>query len=185
MMIFYNYIKELYIMILTKSFTHNKKKYNYIFADIHGLIEFFKLDLRIIPNFENLLKAHRPNDVDIKYTKIINEDIYAYLYEKVTTYYQIIYNSKTWDIITIARGNVLYDSGVCMFSMIHTNSSYRNQKFCQKNINLFICNLKSMSVKKFSLYVEIDNVAAVKCYENCGFKIIKVHKEKYYLMEID
>ncbi len=172
-------------MILTKSFTHNKNKYKYIFGDIHGLIDFFKLDIRIIPNFENLLKAHRPNDVDFKYTKIINEDIDAYLYQKVTTYYQIIYDPKTWNLITIARGNILPESNVCMFSMIHTNSSYRNQKFCQKNINLFICNLKSISINKFALYVEIDNTPAVKCYENCGFKIIKVHKEKYYLMEIN
>ena len=42
-------------MILTKSFTYNKNKYKYIFGDIHGLIEFFKLDLKIIPNFENLI----------------------------------------------------------------------------------------------------------------------------------
>jgi hypothetical protein len=34
-----------------KNFTHNKTKYKYIFCDIHGLIDFFKLDLRIIQNF--------------------------------------------------------------------------------------------------------------------------------------
>ena len=55
-------------MILTKSFTYNKNKYKYIFGDIHGLIEFFKLDLKIIPNFENLI-----NEINFaKYNSIVD-----------------------------------------------------------------------------------------------------------------
>ncbi len=172
-----------YIMILTKTFTHNKTKYKYVFGDIHGLIEFFKQDLRIIPNFELILQAHRPNSVNIKYTNIINEDIYTYLFDKAISYYQIIYEPESLEIISMIRGTVLSDSNVCMSSMVHTNSKYRNKKFCQKNINLFVSNLNNISIDKFALYVDIDNVSAVKCYEKCGFKIIKVHKEKQYLME--
>ncbi len=170
-------------MLSTKTFTHNKHKFKYIFGDIHGLIEFFKSDQRLIPNFESLLKAHRPNDSNIKYTKIIHEDIDAYLYQKATTYYQIIYEPDNCDIITIARGTILPDTNLCYFSMVHTNSSYRNQKFCQKNISLFVCNLNSIDIHEFGLYVEINNPSAVKCYENSGFQIINTHKETLYLMK--
>ena len=171
----------------TKTFTHNKSKYKYIFCDIAGLIEFFKLDLRIIPNFESIIKAHRPNDIDFKYTKIINEDIQVYLYEKAITYYQIIYNPENYEFVSISRGMCMNkpDSKICMLSMVHTNSLYRNQKFCQKNINYLIQNVNSIeSLDKFALYVEKDNVSAIKCYEKCGFVNISTHKTQY-LMELN
>lgn len=179
-------------MNITKILTHNKTKYKYIFCNIHGLIDFFKKDFKIIANFESIMKDHRPHDQDFKYTKILHEDIQSVLYENTTTYYQFIYDPRTLEFITIIRGMILDTliSLVCMISMVHTNSAYRNQKFCQKNIKLFMSNVnstisnkKSDQIEKFCLYVDKDNVSAIKCYEKCSFKIIKLHKEKYYLME--
>lgn len=148
-----------------------------------------KSDLRVIPSFESILKSHRPNDIGVKYTTIINEDIQVYLYEKATTFYQIIYNPETFDFVTISRGIILNKSNskVCTLSMVHTNSSYRNQQFCQKNISLLVKNINKTvkSLNKFVLSVEINNIPAVKCYKNCGFVIIKTQKKIYYLMELD
>ena len=139
-------------------------------------------------NFEKILKSHRPHDIDFTYTKIINEDIQAYLYEKATTFYQIIYNPNTFDFITIGRGIIKNnpDSIVCVLSMIHTNSAYRNKKFCQKNISLLIQNINKItkSIDKYVLSVDKDNIPAIKCYEYCGFQIVKAHKE-LYLMELN
>ena len=38
-----------------KTFTHQNKKYKYIFCDIHGLINFFRSDILFMENFEKLL----------------------------------------------------------------------------------------------------------------------------------
>jgi hypothetical protein len=134
------------------------------------------------------MKVHRPDDINFKYTKIINEDIQSFLFDKSITYYQFIYNPENFEIISIARGSILSNPGskVCMLSMVHTNSIYRNKQFCKKNINFLVQNVNSIqSLNNFCLYVNKDKVSAIKCYEKCGFNIIKLHKSTHYLMELD
>ncbi len=173
-------------MIITKAITNNKIKYKYYFCDISGLIEFFKLNENLIYNFEDMLRNHRPNDKDIKYTKIINENIMDYHINNFETFYQFVYEPKTFEIITMSRISIKKDLAV--ISMVNTNVKYRGKKFCQKNMTIFLSNIANIFkgknlVKKFSLYVDKTNIPAIKCYEKCGFEIIKTVKNDHYLME--
>lgn len=172
-------------MNITKTFSHNKIKYKFIFCDICGLINFFKLNQKFIINFENLVKNHRPDDINFTYTKIIDEDIRNSSQNKTKIFYQLIYNYVNFDIITLARIHILPKDKKCKLSMVHTNIKYRNQKFCQKNIILLLSNTKNFQyISKYSLYVLENNIPAIKCYEKCGFNIIEFIKDKnYYLME--
>lgn len=173
-------------MIITKIITNNKNKYKLYFCDIYGLIDFFKLDEKIIINFENIMKAHRPNDQNFKYIKIFNEDIMVYHMYKFTVFYQFIFDPKNYEIITMVRIGIDNDKKIVELSMVHTNENYRGKKFCQKNINYFIGNILSCkkfnNIKKFSLYVRETNISAIKCYEKCGF-VIKSKDKEHYLME--
>ena len=68
--------------------------------------------------------------------------------------------------------------------MVHTNSNYRNLQFCQKNISMFLSNITIINpINKFALYVDKENIPAIKCYEKCGFEIKELVKDKAYLME--
>lgn len=171
-------------MIIKKVIINNKNDYDVFFCDACGLIDFFKIDERTIHSFENIMNAHRPKDKDYKYIKIFNEDIMTFHLAGFTILYQFIYNPETYEIITVSRISI--NNKLAEFSMVHTNSNYRGQKFCQKNINLFIDNVLSLEeyqdIKKFSLYVRITNIPAIKCYESCGFVNISTDKE-HHLME--
>ena len=173
-------------MIIEKTVVNNKNEYVLYFCDIHGLIDFFKLNEIFISNFENIMKVHRPVDKNFKYTKIFNEDIIMYQLEKITILYQIIINPENFDIITIGRIGIKNDKNNGEFSMIHTNEKYRGQQFCKLNISNFIKNVisyeKFNTLKKISLHVRKTNIPALKCYENNGFIIVSDDKE-HYLME--
>ena len=123
-------------MIISKAITNNKIKCKYYFCDIHGLIDFFKINEKLIYSFENIMKIHRPTDTNFVYTKIFNEDIIVYHMYGFVVLYQLIYNPVNFEIITVGRIGI--NKEMADFSMVHTNINYRNQKFCQKNINLFI-----------------------------------------------
>lgn len=171
-------------MIITKTISNNKLKYKVYFCDIYGLIDFFKINEKLIHSFENIMKAHRPNDKEYKYTKIFNEDIMTYHMFGFNILYQFIYDSKNYEIITVARIGI--NKELAEFSMVHTNFNYRGKKFCQKNMNLFMDNIIKTKnynkIKKFSLYVRNSNIPAIKCYEACGF-VKKSHEKDHLLME--
>jgi RimJ/RimL family protein N-acetyltransferase len=175
-------------MIITKTITNDKKKYKLYFCDVYGLVDFFKLDEKIISNFENIMKAHRPIDQNFKYTKIFNEDIMVHHKYKFTVWCQFIYDPKNYEIMTMGRIGIDDKKKIVELSMIHTNENYRGQKFCQKNINNFIGNILSCKnytgIKKFSLDVRETNIPAIKCYEKCGFVIKSKDKEHYQMEKI-
>jgi ribosomal protein S18 acetylase RimI-like enzyme len=56
--------------------------------------------------------------------------------------------------------------------MVFTNEKYRGNKICQKNIDKIIKLTKHMFTT-YELEVDPNNIAAIKCYENIGFKFIK------------
>jgi ribosomal protein S18 acetylase RimI-like enzyme len=60
---------------------------------------------------------------------------------------------------------------------------YRGQKICQNNIK-FILDATKRLINTFELEVDITNSAAIKCYENNGFKIIK-EEDQSYLMRLN
>lgn len=175
-------------MIKTFSIQNNNQNYVLFFCDVYGLIDFFKIDPKIISSFENLMKIHR-TDENYKYSKIFQEDISMYQLHKLNLLYQFIYNPDNYEVITVGR--VIVETNECEFGMIHTNQNYRGLKFCQTNIKWFMKNILKIqknTIRKFVLTVRKTNTPAIKCYENCGFIINptptddKFSKE-HYLME--
>jgi ribosomal protein S18 acetylase RimI-like enzyme len=69
------------------------------------------------------------------------------------------------------------------FNLVYTNPEFRGQKICQNNI-AYMINLTKKYIKKYELEVDINNLAAVKCYENNGFKRIKKQFKTYYLLRL-
>ena len=69
------------------------------------------------------------------------------------------------------------------FNLVYTNPEFRGQKICQTNI-AYMINLTKKYIKKYELEVDINNLAAVKCYENNGFKRIKKQFKTYYLLRL-
>ena len=136
-----NFENYILLIIITKTITNNKKKYKLYFCDIYGLIDFFKLDQKIIINFESIMMTHRPNDQNFKYTKIFNEDIIVYHMYKFTVLYQFIFDPKNYEIITMVRIGIDVNKKIVELSIVHTNEKYRGQKFCQTNINYFVKNI--------------------------------------------
>ena len=71
--------------------------------------------------------------------------------------------------------------------MIYTNADYRGQKICYNNIK-FLVDISKKYINKYELEVDVNNPAAIKCYENNGFKIIKKVNlgadNEYYLMRL-
>ena len=45
-------------------------------------------------------------------------------------------------------------------------------------------NLTKKYIKKYELEVDINNLPAIKCYENNGFKRIKKQFKTYYLLRL-
>jgi predicted GNAT family acetyltransferase len=72
--------------------------------------------------------------------------------------------------------------------MVYTNPDYRGQKICQTNIQTLI-DSSNETIKTYELEVDAKNPAAIKCYENVGFKKIKTYElekdHSYYLMKIN
>jgi ribosomal protein S18 acetylase RimI-like enzyme len=49
---------------------------------------------------------------------------------------------------------------------------------------MFLSNITIIKpINKFALYVDKENIPAIKCYEKCGFEIKELVKDKAYLME--
>ena len=97
--------------------------------------------------------------------------------EKDTLYF-FIYNNQ--EMITSSRLFYFSDS-FGYINFVYTNPKYRGHKMCQKNIKLLVQLTTDVhNIKIYELDVEIDNISAIKCYENNGFiKVIDTIKELY------
>ncbi len=69
------------------------------------------------------------------------------------------------------------------FNLVYTNPEFRGQKICQTNM-AYMINMTRKYIKKYQLEVDIDNLPALKCYENNGFKKVRIQSEKYYLLRL-
>ena len=62
---------------------------------------------------------------------------------------------------------------------IATDKNSRNFGFAHELMNFMISNLRTMKVKKVFLEVRSKNTAAIRLYENYGFKKIGIRREYY------
>jgi hypothetical protein len=142
------------------------KKYNYILFNTLQLINFKKTNSELINSFENIVKEHREKPL-FNICNLINENFNYYPFECL---YFIIYSNIDKNIISTSR--IIFKDNCAYIDMVYTNKDYRNKKVCTINISKLI----KLTKKYFNIYeleVRPNNIYAIKCYENIGFKFIK------------
>ena len=154
----------------------NKKKYNYKLFDTSELIELIRYDKKFIKLLEDTIKIYRNNDKFI-ITNLVNEYINSEI--NTQTKYSIIYKKN----IIVSTCRFIYNKKLGYFNLVYTNPDYRGQQICQNHIKHLI-NLSREYINKYELHVLKDNIPAIKCYENIGFKKIKEDNDNTYLMRI-
>jgi RimJ/RimL family protein N-acetyltransferase len=148
--------------------TGNIKNFKYMLFDVNGLIILMKKNIELTISLENTIKTYR-KEKDFKLLNLINEDINYYPYNVL---YFIIYKNN--EIITTSR--LIYKNKNGYINLVYTNPEYRNQKLCFTNLTKLM-NLTNDLCNKYELDVDYDNLPAIKCYENIGFKFVKEHNK--------
>jgi ribosomal protein S18 acetylase RimI-like enzyme len=96
------------------------------------------------------------------------------------TRYSIIHKKNT--IVSTSR--LIYSKNKGYINLVYTNPEFRGCKICQNHIRHLI-GLHKDFTKKYELEVDTDNIPAIKCYENIGFKKISIDKKlNIYLMRL-
>lgn len=144
----------------------NNSTYKYMFFDILTLIYLIKTKKKLISSFEESIKLLRKNN-NFNIINIIKENILTHPFE---TRYFIIYKSNK--IISTSRIIYKPKSKLSYISMVFTNEKYRGKKICYSNIKKLIKLTQNM-FNIYELEVRPDNLPAIKCYENIGFKFTK------------
>jgi len=163
--------------------TLNNIKYNYKIFDTIGLIDLINHDKKFTKMFEKYMQDYRKYS-NLNISKLVKE-WFNHKSDDIITYF-IIYKNDV--IISTLKFNYNLDNKYGFISMVYTNPEYRGQKICQINVE-YIINLTKKYIKTYELTVDIDNISALKCYENNGFKIVKkreyrTSKKEYYLMKL-
>jgi len=162
--------------------TLNKKKYKYKLFDTTGLIELIRHNKKFIVALEDAIKTYR-NNKNFQIIDLVKDYIY-YRPTEITTYF-IIYTKNI--IISTARFYYNLNKKSAYFNTIYTNPDYRGQKICYNNVK-FLVDISKKYINKYELEVDVNYSAAIKCYENNGFKIIKKVNlgvdNEYYLMRL-
>lgn len=153
----------------------DNEMFKYKLFDIHEMIEIIKNHNKLALSFEECIGILR-GQKNFTILNIILEDI---TYHPHNVLYFIIY--KGHDIIGTSRLIYSSNSKSGYINMIYVNSMHKNKRICQINL------LKLISLTKLKMYeleVGCDNISAIKCYEDTGFKTIKKINNKYNLMRI-
>lgn len=168
-------------LLNNSSININEKKYKCKLFDTNELIHLIRNNKTFIESLEKTIKIYR-NNKDFEIFNLIKEYIY-YRPDYITTYF-IIHKKNT--IIFMCRFYYNMKKESSYFNMVYTNPEYRGQKICQTSIK-YLINLSKKYIKKYELEVDVNNIPALKCYENVGFKKIKENNlkgKKYYLMRL-
>jgi ribosomal protein S18 acetylase RimI-like enzyme len=151
----------------------NKKKYNYKLFDTAELLELIRHNKPFIKLLEDAIKIYRNYD---KF--VINDLINEYITSKSNsiTKYSIIYKKN----VIVSTCRFIYDKKLGYFNLVYVNPEYRNQQICQNHIQ-HIINLFKSKLHTYELSVLKNNISALKCYENIGFKKIKDNNREYIM----
>lgn len=89
------------------------------------------------------------------------------------------------DIVSTARIYIYARRRYAYINLVNVNPKHRGQGVCKKHISRLLAKTKDR-VNTYELEVDVDNIAAQKCYEANGFKVqktIKLLGEDYYVMK--
>ena len=160
-------------MWYSKKFKHNNKEYNWLYCDTYDLLKWVKEYSKYEKSLMKLMTDQR--DRDFKIIDFVIED-YEQINRGKRNYYFFIFNDK--ELIAISR--ITIDNKHGSISAVHTNTKFRNQGFCKKILNKLMKESKSKhKIRTFQIGVDTNNIPAIKCYTNVGFKIKKSIKDKF------
>lgn len=102
-------------------------------------------------------------------------------------YYELFVNNQYFIFLVDPKTNIIiaeayYKKSIHTIDGFIVDSDYRKQGYAEKFIRWCIDNLKINKIR-----VETDNIAAIKLYKKCGFKIdhtIKKSNTELYLMKL-
>lgn len=142
------------------------KKNNII--DISGdLIRYNKESFNIVKNNINNIFSYKSNDYYIK-------DNNSYIY---------VYKIKNIPVIIC----LVSLTDFCLIRLVKVNEKFKTGGYCSFFINKIINDVFiHFNIKYFILYVDINNLSALRCYTKVGFIINGImffHGDKYYKME--
>jgi len=164
------------------SISLNNKKYKYKIFDTIGLVDLIRNNKKFIEILEKAIQLYRESP-KFHISNLVKEWIY-YRPDYITTYF-IVYKKDV--IISTMRFYYNLVKKLAYFNMVYTNPEYRGQKICQSNIE-YIIKLTQKYINKYELEVDVNNIPAIKCYENNGFKKIKKinygNNQFYYLLRL-
>lgn len=128
----------------------------------------------------NIISKHRGRPV-----KII-ELVIEYFNDrenKKSTIICVVENNQG-HIIGITRITYNKKINTAYLSMVNVLAEYRGRGICKKMIKMIVIRFNLKNIKLFKLGVLSDNISAIKCYENNGFKIVS-HHDNMISMELN
>jgi ribosomal protein S18 acetylase RimI-like enzyme len=161
---------------MKKTIKINKKRYNYKLFDTNELLQLIKYEDHFIKLFTDTIKIYR-GEASFIIMDLIDEYINSPL-DSITKY-SVIYKKN----VIISTCRLIYNKKRGYFNLVYTNPEYRGQQICQNHIKHLI--YLNKGIKIYELHVLKNNLSAIKCYENIGFKKIKEATHNDYLMRLE
>lgn len=148
----------------------------YKIINVENLLQFVQKHPELCKEIEDIMEVHRSHKFNID--DFIKE---AYPHDgKIIIFIHKNNNDKR--VIAIARTiNTSSNKLEYTISAVHVRSEYRGQKFCQKIIQTLMESYEQYT--NFSLYVNKNNKAAIKCYTNVGFIVKKTQGNDIHMIK--
>jgi RimJ/RimL family protein N-acetyltransferase len=139
-----------------------KNEFSYKLVTYDELVEWLSQNPKLKKSIETCISDLREHKFNIEDLKDENID--------KNTLYLFIYNNQEM----IASSRLIYSNSHGYINFVYINPIYRGRKICQENIKLLIQLTRyRYNIKIYELDVKTNNISAIKCYENIGFRVIK------------
>ena len=90
-------------------------------------------------------------------------------------HYYIFEKNKKWIVLSYIQ--IFYERAEILYFWVEED--FRNLKYGTKVLDELLRNLKNQGIEEISLEVNVNNLSAIKMYQNNGFEIIRTIKNYY------
>ena len=154
-----------------------EEPYLYLLCDTIGLLKFMNQNGRYKKSLIDVMTTHRGNPRNPNWRfELTSFVLEAYNQEKKKK--EVMYSMILGQDEVASLARIGYGKHEGYIDAVHTNVNFRGKKLCQKNLNrLLDIMYQRFEIDTVTLNVVIDNAPAIKCYKNCGFKIMRKFKQ--------